>query len=130
MRDLTGGSHHPVILVLRKSRRLGRRLLGDDFVLARTRQIVLLETRDERSTRDAEQLGGLRLVARALLERAQDEIALDLLDAVAQPRGGNRRLGDTLDEPGAQRLRRGCAWIEAWRRDIALEGHRRRRRMA
>src|SRR4051812_39762310 len=61
----------------------GRRSIGrarcrvaalPSVTLARSRQLVLFETRDQRAARHAEQLRRLRLVAGALLEGAQDQV--------------------------------------------------------
>src|SRR3982751_6118700 len=43
---------------------------------ARTREAVLAEARDERASRHAEQLGGLRLVSAAFVERIDDALLL------------------------------------------------------
>src|SRR5271170_1755951 len=49
-------------------------------------QLVLLDLLVERRGRDAELLGGLGLVAAALLERLGDGVALDALERLARQR--------------------------------------------
>src|SRR5207302_1042295 len=48
--------------------------------LARARDAVLVESIDQRAARDAELLGGARLVAGALVERLDDALLLELGD--------------------------------------------------
>src|SRR5690348_10801890 len=72
----------------------GSALLGA-LLLARPREAVLVEPVDQRAARDAEQLGGLGLVAAGLLERGEDALHLAFaLDRRAGPAQLALDLGD------------------------------------
>src|SRR5262245_58483656 len=68
--DRAGGSH----IARRAARFVGRLLVA----LARARDAVLVEPVDQRAARDAEHLGGARLVAGTALEGLEDALLLEL----------------------------------------------------
>src|SRR5262245_27648716 len=93
-------------------------------VLARPRQVILFQPRDERPARYPEEARRLRLIARAPLQREQDPITLALVAAASAPDGcaGLRVV--------LVKLRRGRAGIRRRRAGIRRRrtGIRRRRR--